>query len=150
MFASKEFGTVDDFIPVPLEGSFEVHDSREDCLEVAKKSGIPRFRVCDDVSPFLSKSEVARPTSGLYLVPDRTCPLFYMNSSAGDAEVENFAAKIILKPRWDLKGGVVNVNDLLRNAKNSMRITISERVQKGTELFAFDELGEDESGEDDS
>ena len=44
----------------------------------------------------------------------------------------------------------MNVNDLLRNAKNSMRVTISERVQKGTELFAFYELGEDESGEDDS
>ena len=105
MFASKEFGTVNDFIPVPLEGSFEVHDSREDCLEVAKKSGIARFIVCDDVSPFLSKSEVARPTSGLYLVPARTCPLFYMNSFAGDAEVENFAAKIVLKPSRDLKGG---------------------------------------------
>ena len=73
-----------------------------------------------------------------------------MNSSAGDAEVENFAAKIVLKPSRDLKGGMVNVKDLLRNARNSMRFTISERVQKGTELFAFYEVGEDESGEDDS
>ena len=137
MFASKEFGTVDDFIPVPLEGSFEVHDSREDCLEIAKKSGIPRFRVCDDVSPFLSKSEVARPTSGLYLVPDRTCRLFYMNSSAGDAEVENFAAKIILKPRWDLKGGVVNVNDLLRNAKNSCVLPSVKRYKKAPNSLPF-------------
>ena len=34
--------------------------------------------------------------------------------------------------------------------KELLRITISERVQKGTELFAFYGLGEDESGEDDS
>ena len=45
---------------------------------------------------------------------------------------------------------MVNVKDLLRNANNSMQFTISEMVQKGTELFAFYELEEDESSEDDS
>ena len=78
LFAKKDFNTVDDFIPLPLEGSFEVHDSLDDCLDVAKKSEVPRFKVCDSMSHFLSQSEVSRPTSAPYLVPDRTCPLFYI------------------------------------------------------------------------
>ena len=116
LFASKDFSTVDDFIPVPLEGSFEVYDSSDDCLEVAKKTGVPRFRVCDNVSPLLSKSEVARPTSTPYLVPDRTCPLFCMNSSGGNVDVENLKARIILKPSKDFRGGVVRffVRGILR------------------------------------
>lgn len=142
LFASKEFASPENFIPVPLVGSFEVHDSLDDCLEVAKKSGIPRFRVCDNTFPFLSKSEVARPFSGLYLVPDRTCPLFYMNS-ARDDEVQNFTARTILKPSRDFRGGEIDIKDFLRDAKNSLCFSINCRVPKGTELLTFYELGED-------
>lgn len=74
LFAKKDFNTVDDFIPVSLEGSFEVHDSLDDCLDAAKKNGISRFKVCDNMPHFLFNSEVSRPTSALYLVPDRTYP----------------------------------------------------------------------------
>ena len=148
LFAKNDFSTVDDFIPLPLEGSFEVHDSLDDCLDVAKKSEVPRFKVCDSMSHFLSQSEVSRPTSALYLVPDRTCPLFYMNSSAGDAESENFVAKTILKPSKDFKKGVVDVKEFLRNAKNCVCFSISVKVQKGNELFAFYEIREDGDSSD--
>ena len=76
LFAKKDFNTVDDFIPVPLEGSFEVQDSLDDCHDAAKKSGVPRFKVCDSMHYFMSKRSVARSTSVLYLIPERTCPLF--------------------------------------------------------------------------
>ena len=86
--------------------------------------------------PFPVTKRSSRPTSALYLVPDRTCPLFYINSSAGDAESENFVAKTILKPSKDVK-------EFLRNAKNCVCFRISMKVQKGNELFAFYEIGED-------
>lgn len=53
----------------------------------------------------LSKREMSSPTSALYLVPDQTCPLFDMNSSAGYVEMENLVVKTTLKPSRDDKIG---------------------------------------------
>jgi len=66
----------------------------------------------------LSGSEVARPTSALYLVPEKTCPLIYMNSSAADVEGENLAGEVNLTPSRGFKGGEVDVNEYLGNPQN--------------------------------
>lgn len=105
--------------------------STDDCLDVAKKSGIPRLKVSDSMSRFQSKSEVSKPTSALYLAPNQICPLFYINSPVGDAEVEKPVAKTILNLSIDFKRGVVDVKKFLRNAKTCVCFSISMKVQKG-------------------
>lgn len=97
------------------------------------------------MSHFMSNSEVSKPTSVLNLVPDRTCPLFYMNSSAGDAQMENFVAKTILKPSKDFKrGGWWTSKKIFATPKTvcvcvcfSISISIKVKVQKGNDFFAF-------------
>ena len=71
-----------------------------------------------NVTPLLSGSEVARPTFALYLVPEKTCPLIYMNSSAADVERENVAGEVNLKPRRDFNGGGVDVKGNPQNCES--------------------------------
>lgn len=113
-----------------------MHDNVEGCLQAVLRDGAPRFLVSKNLAPFLSGSEVARPTSALYLVPDRTSPLFYMNSSSREPDKENFEARITLKPSRDFKGGV-DISSYLGNPKNCVNFDLSVGVVGGTELVAF-------------
>lgn len=142
LFVKKDFSAAGSFIPVPLAGRFEVHDNEEGCWQAVKRDGVPRFLVLPNITPLLSGSEVARPTSALYLVPDKTSPLYYMNSSATDVEKENFAEEIKLKPSRDFKGGL-DVKEYLGNPQNCVSFDISVDVAAGTELLAYYKFEED-------
>ena len=77
-----------------------------------------RREYCNGVKCFCSEC------LSLYVMTDSfvcdTRPLFYMNSSAGDGEVENFVAPIILRPKRYLETGLVDVKESIGNAKNSV------------------------------
>lgn len=100
----------------------------------AEKDGMPRFLVSSNLSPFLSGSEVARPGAALYLVPHPASPLYYLNSSIGKADCENYEPKVVFKSSRDTKG---DIKKLLSNATNCVTFEVSKQVEKGTELLAF-------------
>ena len=86
LFVLKDSASGKGFIPLPLVGRFEMHDDEDGCWQLLKQDGVPRLLVLPNVTLLLSGSEVARPTSVLCPVPDKTCPLFNMNSSAAGVE----------------------------------------------------------------
>lgn len=136
LFATKSLsGAPGVFLKIPLVGRFEVHDSVEDSVEAGKDDGLPRFLFSDNMALFLSDGEIARPNAGLYIVPDKTSPLCYLNSSCTDPESENFTFMSVLRAR-DFKG--MEDKELhLRNAMHSVQFDLSRNVDRGTELLAF-------------
>lgn len=119
---------------MPLVGSFEVHDSVDDSVEASKEDGLHRFLVSRNMTLFLSDFEVARPGAGLYLVPDKTSPLFYLKTSGTDASVENFVSMSVLTARGFR--AVDEKKAYLRNAMNSVMFHVDHTIEKGEELFA--------------
>ena len=139
LFTTNTFsGTKGSFIQMPLVGSFEVHDSVGDSIEAGKEDGLPRFLVSENMAIFLSEGEVARPKAGLYLVPHKTSPLFYMNSSCTDPDKENFQFSSVLKAR-DFRG-VEDKANFLRKAPNAVLFYLACGVERDTELLAFYDL----------
>lgn len=137
LFATKTLSP-GEFLHMPLVGSFEVHDSLSDSIEAGKEDGVPRFLVSDTMALFLSEGEVARPNAGLYLVPDKTSPLFYMNSSCRNPANENFQFRSVLKTR-EFRG-TDDKKKFLRNALNSVVFVVTSTVERDTELLAFYDL----------
>ena len=114
-----------------------MQDSYEDAVEATIEDGLPRFLVSENMSMFLSAGEVARPNAGLYLVPHKTSPLFYMNSSSRKAELENFSFESVLKPR-EFKGMEEEDRlEFLRKSPNSVLFDLTARVERDTELLAY-------------
>lgn len=121
---------------MPLVGYFEVHDSVNDSVDAGRDDGLPRFLVSDNMNLFLSEGEVATPNAGLYLVPHKTSPLFYMNSSVDDAESENLESISLLTSKT-LAGTSTEIKEHLRKALNSLTFSLTCDVAKDTELLAY-------------
>lgn len=83
----------------------------------------------------LSDFEVARLNAGLYLVPAKTSPLFYLKSSGGtDASMENFMFISALTARGFR---AVDRNKYYHGkTMNSVIFKIDCTIEKGKELFA--------------
>jgi len=138
LFAKRLFsGARGDFLELPLVGSFEVHDSEPDSVEATKRDGLPRFLVSSNMGQFLSDGEVARPKAGLYLVPHKASPLFYMNSSSRDADAENFSYNSVLTPSVWKGGDDMDKVACLKNATNCILFNVEDEVQRDTEMLAY-------------
>lgn len=135
------------FLKMPLEGSFEVYDSVDDSVEATKDDGLPRFLLSDNMALFLSEGEVARPNAGLYIVPAKTSPLFYVNSSRTPEHKadETLTFMPVLMARSFR--GVEDKRAYLRNAMNSVMFDIARDVEKDVELLASYTFQEPRGGE---
>lgn len=133
IFASQDLVKAD-FPALCLMGNFVVLDDVE--VENAMRTdGVPRYAVCDgaEFKQILESYEVAREGAALYLTPDRTSPLFYMNSSCTlDAAKANMSKESrFTSHNVDCK----SAKTLLSDAKEGVMFTISRDVQKGEELL---------------
>lgn len=117
------------FVKIPLVGSFEVHDSHDESIDAWKADGRRRFLVSDNMALFLSEGEVARPNAGLYLVPARTSPVFYMNTAVVD---DNMTWMSSVTPK-SMKGAA-DKKAHLKNAMNSVMFDVSCDIAKDDEL----------------
>ncbi|CAN0259023.1 unnamed protein product [Ectocarpus sp. 6 AP-2014] len=83
LFAEEDMAA-GDAMPMACFGSFVVHDSVEEVVSAMNKDGVPRHHVTSKVWLLCTEYENSRPQAALYMVPHRSCFLWYMNSSGSD------------------------------------------------------------------
>ena len=155
----------EDYVGIPMEGTFLVYDCISDALESAASDGVPRYGICvtDQLRKICVSSEGVRDTAALYLMPDPCSPWFYLNtvSSVGGVRHEedfNVLPEIVFssiasseESSWE------GIFETLGDPAKGIILRLSKPVSKGQELLVDYPLGNPQcpvegaaEGEDDS
>ena len=85
----------ENYVGIPMEGTFLVYDCISDALESAASDGVPRYGICvtDQLRKICVSTEGVRSTAALYLMPDPCSPWFYLNtvSSVGGSDTRKIS-----------------------------------------------------------
>ena len=163
VFATEDLA--EDYVGIPMEGTFLVYDCISDALESAASDGVPRYGFCvtDQLRKICVSSEGVRDTAALYLMPDPCSPWFYLNtvSSVGGVRHEedfNVLPEIVFssiasseESSWE------GIFETLGDPAKGIILRLSKPVPKGQELLVDYPLGNQQcpvegaaEGEDDS
>lgn len=85
---------MDEFVGVPLKGAFQVYDTIEEVMADSTSTNAPRYAVlCHaQLEKIMAPCEGSREDAMLFLMPHRLSPLFYMNSSGFDINLQKRCA----------------------------------------------------------
>ena len=82
VFATEDLA--EDYVGIPMEGTFHVYDCISDALASSASDGVPRYGFCvtDQLRKICVSTEGVRGTAALYLMPDPCSPWFYLNTES--------------------------------------------------------------------
>ena len=114
-----------------------MHDSELDSVDATKRDGLPWFLVSSNMGQFLIDGEVAKPKAGLYLVPHKASPLFYMKFIIQRCRRGEFLVQLCFDASvWKGRDDMDKVA-FLKNATNCILFNVEREVQRDTDMLAY-------------
>lgn len=135
-------------MPMYGQGRFEVMSPAR-VLAAVKDDGIPRYPVCDSAKLRVLLGEEELPSSDescLVLRLDPSCFLYYMNSSASDADPKNSIDRVSIFDSESVTKE--SAREMLVDAEKGVSFSITRNIKKGEQLLHFFPTRENLSGDD--
>ncbi|CAM9682925.1 unnamed protein product [Laminaria digitata] len=138
IFAKRELRP-EEVPPIPLMGDFTVYDHAGQLTKAMERDGVPRYQVCKrgQFLKMLESWEVSNEGATLYLKPDPSSFLYYINSCEPRIEDLNTEASSVFEKHDAATSGVAKTKVLLRNSNEGVVFKLTRTINKGEELLSL-------------